>query len=69
MAKKKKRAAGESKHSKRLREALKTLGVAERDLARVRKNLRKFLNLPSVRSGPESFDNASSRLRRAMRRR
>jgi hypothetical protein len=54
---------------KPLEKALKELGVVERDLARVRENLRKFLHRGTFRSGPESLDKRHRTILRAMGRR
>jgi hypothetical protein len=65
MAKKKKPDA-----IKRLRGDLRNLGVVEKDIARVRANLKKFLDEVPVRSGPETLKERDKKvLQKILRRR
>jgi hypothetical protein len=54
---------------RKLERALKELGVIEKDLTSVRKNLRKFLDRGAINSGPDSLDRRQKKILRTRRRR
>jgi hypothetical protein len=69
MAKKKKRTSGIKKSYKRLQGDLKDLGNIEKDLEKVRTNLRTFLDQVAVASGPEYLVERLDKIQRTITRR
>jgi hypothetical protein len=69
MAKKKKRASRIQKSYKLLQKDLKGLGDIEKDLEKVRANLRKFLDQVAVASGPEYLVERLDKIQRTIIRR
>ena len=59
---KKKKPGRNGKTSETLRKAFKELGVIEKDLERVRENLRRFLNRPA--RGSKSYDTRKKKVPR-----
>ena len=69
MAKKKKRTSGIQKSYKRLKGDLKDLGKMEKDLEKVKTNLRTFLDQIGEASGPEYLVERLDKIQRTIIRR
>jgi hypothetical protein len=66
---KKKKPRRIQKTRKKLRRALKDLGVIEKDVAEARANLRRFLQRDPIMSGGESLDRRKKKILRSLTRR